>query len=149
MARETSSPPYLFEYLVSGCKGRRESLRGGCSLPVTSVVSVAVDEGYFDPVVEKVGEVFEPAVPGVVAYAPESCADGAGALCPVERDTHFFLHVLLVEEAFVERGWGWRRVESADVIVVPSAIQHVRIQHVGATERLGRFADVVDCLVGA
>lgn len=60
MARETSSPPYLGVGLV-GClvswfgfrEGRREV---GCS-PITSVVSVAVDEGDFDAVVEKVGEV--------------------------------------------------------------------------------------------
>lgn len=77
MARETSSPPYLFGYGVSGWKGGRLSLRGGWSLPVTSVVSVAVDEGYFDPVVKQVCEVFEPAVAGVVAYAPERRTDGA------------------------------------------------------------------------
>lgn len=55
--------------------------------------------------------------------------------------------MLLVEETFVERGWGWRRVESANIIVIPSAIQHVRIKHVGTTERLGRFTNIVDGVV--
>lgn len=51
--------------------------------PVACVVAIAVDEDDFYAVFEEVGEVFEPAGAGVVAYASEGAGDGAAALGPV------------------------------------------------------------------
>lgn len=128
---------------------RNGELRDWTSLPVTSIVSVTVDEGDFDAVVEEVFEVFEPAITRVVAYASEGCADCAGTLGPVERDTHFFLDPLLVEEALVERRRRRRRVQGCDVVVVATAVEDVRVEDVRATEGLSCFADVVDGVVYA
>ena len=80
----------------------KESLVVDWYSPVACVVSVTVYESDFDAVVEKVGQVLEPAVTRVIADTSESSADGARTLRPVQWHTHSLLHMLLVEETLVE-----------------------------------------------
>jgi hypothetical protein len=111
--------------------------------PITSIIAIAIDQRDFDPAVQEEGQISEPAISGVVAYAPEGAADGPGALRPVQRDAHFPLHVLLVEETLVKgrrsRGWIQRR----DIVVIPPAVQNIRVQNVRSAETLRRLTDVV------
>lgn len=151
MARETSSPPYLCEKVVSmRCLEMVDEIgREAWHLPVACVVSVAVHESDFDPVVEQIRQVLEPAVTRVIADTSESRAHSAGALRPVQRYTHGLLYMLLVEEAFIERRRSGSRVQRGDVVVVPAAVQDVRIEHIATAETLGCLTDFIDSLVHA
>lgn len=127
----------------------KESLVVDWYSPVACVVSVAVYESDFDAVVEKVGQVLEPAVTRVIADTSESSADGARTLRPVQRHAHGLLHVLLVEETLVERWRSRSRVQRSNIIVVASAVQNIRVKHVAAAETLSCLTDFINSLVHA
>jgi len=116
-------------------------------LPVAGVVSVAVYESDFDAVVEQIRQVLEPAVTRVIADTSESRADGAGALRPVQRHAHSLLYMLLVEETLVERRRRRSRVQRSNIVVIPSAVQNIRVENVAPAETLRSLTNLIDSLI--
>ena len=120
---------------------------GTTNSPITSIIPIAVDKRDFNPTVQQESQILEPAVARVIAYAPESAANGRGALGPVQRDAHRLLHMFLIEETLVERRRSRSRVQSRDIIVIAPTVQDVRIENIRPAERLRRLADIVHRLV--
>jgi hypothetical protein len=122
-------------------------MNGTNDLPITSIISIAIDKRDFNPAVQQESQILKPAISGIIAYAPESAADGRGALGPVQRDAHSLLNMFLIEETLVERRRSRSWIQRRDIVVIPSTVQDVRIENIRPAERLRRLANIVHRLV--
>lgn len=57
--------------------------------------------------------------------------------------------MLLVEETFVERRRSRSRVQGSNIVVIPSAVQNIRIEHIAAAETLRSLTNLINSLVYA
>jgi hypothetical protein len=132
-------------------KSVTNEMLGGCALvgwsvanvPITSIIPIAIDKRDFDPTVQQESQILEPAVPGIIAYTPESSTNSPRTLRPVQRNPHLPLHPLLIEETLVKRRRSRRRIQRSNIVIIPPAVKNIRVQHITPAETLRGLADII------